>query len=254
MQNNIPIENKHFSDLNPIICGSEVCEKGHSFGPACRKYYIIHYVVSGKGEFSVNESVYPIKSGEAFLIKPGQMTIYEADKKDPWHYIWIGFDGKLAKQLENMDSPVFKINSYVFLEMLKAADYSSTKEEYLAGKLFTLFTELFERNKNENYIEIVKNYIQASYMNKLRIYDIAKMINLDRFYLARLFKAKTGHSPKEYIIEIRLKEATVLLKKGYSVTQASNMVGYEDIFTFSKAYKKKYGYPPSRVYENTGNG
>ena len=43
--------NRHFHDLNPLLCGWEKCESKHSFGPSAREYYLIHYVVSGSGVF-----------------------------------------------------------------------------------------------------------------------------------------------------------------------------------------------------------
>ena len=242
---NFAIENKGFYDLNPILLGHEICKSKHTFGPAIRKYFLIHYVVSGKGYFYANEKQYTINTGSCFLIKPNEITTYSADEKDPWRYIWVGFDGRLASRLLELKTPVFKLNSYIFNEMINIEQHTTAIEEFIAGKLFILFSEIFSETKNDNHVAVIKNYIQSNYMKKLTILEISKMVNLDRHYLTRLFKTKTGRTPKEYLTEIRLLEAIRLLKSGHSVTNTCYMVGYEDVFTFSKAFKKHVGHAPS---------
>ena len=50
----------------------------------------------------------------------------------------------------------------------------------------------------------------------------------------------------EYHLNVRLKKAKDLLVTGkYSVADVAELVGYNDIFAFSKAYKKYFGYSPS---------
>ena len=41
------LDNLHMADINPRICGVEACAPGHSFGPAVREYFLLHYVVRG---------------------------------------------------------------------------------------------------------------------------------------------------------------------------------------------------------------
>ena len=89
-------------------------------------------------------------------------------------------------------------------------------------------------------------------MHDTKISDIADMFNLNRMYLSRIFKEKTDMSIQEYLIYRRLHEAKKLLKKGYNVAETSQMVGYTDYFSFSKAFKKRYGTPPSK-YKNKTN-
>ena len=38
-------------DLTVINCGEERCASGHSYGPAVRKGYLFHYIISGSGVF-----------------------------------------------------------------------------------------------------------------------------------------------------------------------------------------------------------
>ena len=76
----------------------------HSYGPATRNHYLLHYVLSGTGALYADNSkghteTYHVKSGQGFIIFPGQITTYIADEKLPWEYTWIEFDGLRTKEV-----------------------------------------------------------------------------------------------------------------------------------------------------------
>lgn len=85
-----------FKDFHLCFCGFAECKPLHSYGPAARPNYILHYVMKGKGIYQVGETKYPLKEGQAFLIEPESLTFYQADKTDPWSYLWVGFGGTEA--------------------------------------------------------------------------------------------------------------------------------------------------------------
>lgn len=70
-----------------------------------------------------------------FLIRPYELTYYQADAEDPWHYIWIGFDGK--KSLSCWKPPAFRGDTCVFSFPRAAALF----EEIRAVPDKTPFTE-----------------------------------------------------------------------------------------------------------------
>ena len=242
---NIPIINKGFTGLNPVIIGEHKCDPGHSFGPAIRKYTLIHYVLSGKGTFTNPHGTYSLSKGEAFIINPGEVTRYIADACDPWHYMWIGFDGVQSTRFATLSS-VIKPPGRIFKEMLLALDYGDTAEEFLLGKIYELYAVMFSgNNEKEDYVLKIKNYVNTNYQDDCDISGIAKMLNLERHYLSRMFREKTGQTLKSYITEKRMEEAKKLLSEGNSVSQSALMSGYKDQFLFSKTFKKMYGIPPN---------
>ena len=86
-----------FSDLYLCYCGQSRCMPLHNYGPAVRPNYIIHYITEGKGCFYEGGNRYELEAGQGFLIVPGQQTFYQADKEEPWTYLWVGFDGRNAE-------------------------------------------------------------------------------------------------------------------------------------------------------------
>ena len=87
-----------FKDFHLCFCGFAECKPLHSYGPAARPNYILHYVMKGKGIYQVGETKYQLKEGQAFLIEPESLTFYQADKTDPWSYLWVGFGGTEAQR------------------------------------------------------------------------------------------------------------------------------------------------------------
>ena len=79
-------------------CGCSRTEPLHSFGPALKPHYLIHFVLSGKGIFKIDGEEYPLEGGCGFLIEPGQNGFYQSDEKEPWTYIWVGFAGMRAEE------------------------------------------------------------------------------------------------------------------------------------------------------------
>ena len=92
-------ERERERSVKVYYCGREDCEKGHFFGPAVRSHQLIHFVLKGKGIYRTEYGEYELKEGEAFSIRPGEVTYYRADLEEPWSYAWIAFDGDEAEAL-----------------------------------------------------------------------------------------------------------------------------------------------------------
>lgn len=236
------LTNRELTDLNPLSFGREECVPLHSFGPAIRKYTLIHYVEQGKGTLFKNEIAFPVHAGEAFIICPDEVTFYQADKDDPWTYRWIGFDGALSEKYRQLPT-VISVANETFPNIYDGQD--SMVEYFLAAQLFALTATLLSGIKHKNhYVRQVKNYINSHYMQEISVEEISRHLGLDRRYLVRLFKEKTGQTIQDYIISVRMDEACRLLSLGKSVSEAASLCGYSDVCNFSKMFKKRYGVSP----------
>ncbi len=270
MNKSLLVSNRNFSEINPVIAGWEECKKGHEFGPAIREYYLIHYVISGKGIFQRNNQTITLEKNSMFLIRPYEMTFYRADFEDPWHYIWVGFEGSLIEELLQFtglkDDASTLYAPYLrdlFLSVKSAEHLNKTTEIFLCGKIFEMFSILQEAHiqksdltrSSSRYVKYAQDYLKANYASPLRISTLAEMLGIDRRYLCRIFYRATGETPQEYLINIRLKKAAELLRTGqYTVGEVARSTGYEDIFNFSKMFKKRYGLSPSSYMQGKTKG
>jgi AraC family transcriptional regulator len=93
-----------------------------------------------------------------------------------------------------------------------------------------------------------KEYMDAYFNTHLDIASIAKESGISEYHFFRLFKTVFGESPYKYIIQKRLDFAEKILIAGNtSISEIAIESGFSDIHSFSKAFKKQYGIPPSAL-------
>ncbi len=178
------------------------------------------------------------------MILPGEIVTYTADDTHPWHYQWIAFDGTLSRKFNELPCVLPNFPGELMAEVCKLST-KGMSEYRAAALLFRLYAELFEKSKrNHHYVRRVQDHIRALYMKPLFVEDIAAEMNLDRRYLSRIFKEKTGQTIQDFLIAVRMEEARKLLLNGNSVEQTAALCGYEDVCNFSKMFKRRLGESP----------
>lgn len=234
--------------IDPIFCGHEDCEPNHAWGPGIRLYWLIHYVESGHGIFRIHGKEYVVGAGSFFVVPPNEEVMYEADESDPWKYIWVGFhcDGRMPVELEPvMHCPDAK---GIFRSMLDCEHLSGGSKAYLTSRIWDLFSLLLEStHPAEDAIDQALNYIHSKYMYPLSVENIATRVNLERSYFTTLFTSRVGISPGKYLQNYRMNIAADILAQGVSsVSTTALSVGYPDVYTFSKTFKRQYGVSPRK--------
>lgn len=238
-------ENKKYQDLNPVCLGREECVPGHSFGPAIRKNYLIHFCLRGKGVLYSPDGEYFVSKGQLFLIKPGEINIYTADSNDPWEYIWIEFSGTAAERLAKIKNPVIDCDETVFINMWEQRNRIEFREESIISNLFLLLPMLFESISGISIAKKIKSYIISNYMYDIKIEKLSAELGYSRQHISREFRSETGMTIRRFLIKTRLENAKKILRRGFSVSEAAYMCGYNDMFNFSKAFKNEFGLNPS---------
>lgn len=239
-------------DIIPLHAGYEICAPSHRFGPYQRKEYLIHYCLSGCGTLTDRYGVHRIGAGELFIIRPGEITVYEADALHPWHYVWIGFAGELAKGFST-DRSVYACPAEPFHRLCALVDEGDCSTDVYTAAIYELRYHLFSReHEKRNTLSKIQRYIRYHYMNDITVEAIGQMFGYERTHLYRLFQARYGLGVKAYIIQVRMENARRFLREGYSVSQTAQLSGYGDAFAFSKAYKKYYGCAPSAIFLEKG--
>lgn len=105
----------------------------------------------------------------------------------------------------------------------------------------------------ERRLERVARYLDAHYMRRAAVPELARMAGLSPSRFARAFTAAFGRAPIDYLIERRLDEAERLLRATrLSLREVALQVGFSDEFYFSRQFKKRRGRPPGACRRTEG--
>lgn len=96
-------------------------------------------------------------------------------------------------------------------------------------------------------VETVKRWIAKHYHEPAELSQLAGLVFLTPTYLSKLFKAETGMTITDYLIEIRINHAKLLLREACSlkVHEIGSKVGYPDPAYFNKLFKRMVGVTPN---------
>lgn len=262
--------NETFVDLGLYQFGWEQCKPSHLYGPAARNHYLFHYVISGTGILMADDSsgttqTYQVRSGQGFMLFPGQITTYIADEKLPWEYTWLEFDGLRVRELLgltglSLDAPIYRasskeLRSRMMDEMLYIAKHADESPFHLIGHLY-LFLDYMSRSVSsmtlgkggklqDFYMKEALSFIEQNFQNDITIEDIAAQCGLNRSYFGKIFRDALGKSPQEFLISYRMAKAAELLKlTKLSIGDIGNAVGYPNQLHFSRAFKNVYHISP----------
>lgn len=248
------------SPLTLFFCGHEKCDPSHSFGPAVRPHYLLHFILNGQGTYYEAGNEHKLKAGDGFLITPGKTTYYIADYKDPWEYCWIGFDGYEAKNIL-LNCGLTETNLIIhvatqeikdcFLKLNQIFDSNTGNTYTFISYLYQIFSYMLQNAKQNNpskidpYLDQALSYISNNYIYDIKINDLAQFIGIDRTYLYKIFKENKNVAPQQYLINYRLQAACSLLKETkLTVTEIAYSCGFKDAPSFNKHFKKRYYITP----------
>lgn len=96
---------------------------------------------------------------------------------------------------------------------------------------------------DENILAVL-DFINLNLFNELNVEQIAKQLFVSKYYLMRRFKAKTGYSIHQYILNKRLLAAKEYIKNGRALTQICFDCGFKDYSVFSRSFKTAFKQSP----------
>ncbi|MFD0698228.1 helix-turn-helix domain-containing protein [Paenibacillus sp. GCM10027628] len=266
------------ADISVLFSGEGKPIPLHQMGPAVHDYYLIHTVLSGEGVFEMRDRSYRCRSGDTFVIFPGELFSYIADADQPWHYAWVAFAGRaVGMTLSSMGvTPENAVISgsnprairHVYRQIrssFQQSDYPVLEDMEAGGWLRLLLSRLGQTNRHrvtdkrvaeseiERQVSQAVRYLELQYTQTVSIESLAHSIGYHRTYLCKMFKQYIGLSPMQYLLKIRMERAKQLLETSMTIDQVASSVGFNDALYFSKQFRKWNGVAPSAYRKQCAN-
>ena len=112
------------------------------------------------------------------------------------------------------------------------------------------FAREHDSHSNER-IEIIYKFLKDNYQRKIKIEEVAELVNMSVISLSRLIKQSTSKSFIEFLIEIRLGSATrQLIESNKNIAEICYDCGFNNISNFNRIFKKYRNCTPSEFRLN----
>lgn len=222
-------------------------------------YYTLQYITEGKVELFYNDNRYTLHPGTFWMGYPGPLIrFHSAFPGAFWNHRYIAFTGVLVQRWEGhglipripvetdgnpswareMDSIIeegFKLHGY--------AQYRAINR--LENILYSLAE--YQRSQepaNEWVNEIVRIILKQGYFPDYSA--AAEQMHISERTMRRRFHRLMGISIHEYLIQLRLQEASTLLwKTELSISEVAGKLGYRDVYFFSRQFKSRMRVTPT---------
>lgn len=92
----------------------------------------------------------------------------------------------------------------------------------------------------------IKKYIEQNYAQGITLAQVAQQFNISYTHLSKLFKMQFNMPFIDYLTNVRMQKAMNLLSSTpLNIQEVAARCGYDNVFHFSRAFKKRFGVAPS---------
>lgn len=247
-------------------------------------------VIDGSAVHTVNSEEYTVKKGDVFVVGNGTVHGYKnpdnfricnvmyrhsvmfaalPDIKASAGYQALfvlepsitkeqGFKSRLKLRHEN-----YKAVKSIIDNMIKEYESCSDCRKTMLTAQFAQLAAMLSRfyrfdgcESGQDIINIAKAvpYIENHFDKSISVAELARLSHYSERHFTRVFKKTYSCSPTEYIINLRINRACVLLKgSDLTISETAEKCGFDDVNYFSRLFKKRIGIPPLK-YRNCAHG
>ena len=241
-------------------------------------FHEIYYLVGGTRRYFIDDSIYTINKGDVVVILKGTIhrTSYNNEKSHEridckFRTEFLNADESLLRDFETAfaGSPVISLapaqrdHIMHILKSIRAEyenpdDMSDINARALIQCLMVFLIRLKRLQQSpaafdpdDSLMQQAAHYIRANYAAPLTLESIAAQVNTSPTYFSKKFKRSTGFGCREYLVNVRLQEATkMLLQTSLSITDIALKCGFNSSNYFGDVFRKANGVSPAEYRKN----
>lgn len=265
-----------FGGIDLYQIGELCCESGYEVLPHYQYCMEISYIVSGNGYFFVDDKRILVSEGDIFFNAVGPIHAITTATSNTLRYMYLGFmfNEYAAREFAEIDA-FFRSAPYFHAKDASQIlnPFNRNIDEFYSQKPFshTMIRNYLEEiivlsyralAANANHVErysppkssntvgytvySVIRYIESHLLELKSIKKMADEMGYSYTYLSHLFKDKTGMTLQRYINHKKVEKALEMIQYGgISIKDIAERLQYETIQSFSKAFSRIMGQPPS---------
>ncbi|CAM3595817.1 AraC family transcriptional regulator [Erysipelothrix urinaevulpis] len=151
---------------------------------------------------------------------------------------------KQATLMESHNQPYSR--SLMIAHLQEIIVYLLQNNAGVSDELFLTSANPVQTNFENETIDEINSFILRNMDKNLTVTDLCEHFSFSRSSLQLLFKKHLGLPPKEYINDLKMKEAQRLVSSNkYTLTEVAHRLGFSSIHYFSRKFKSHFGITPS---------
>ncbi len=245
------------------------------------EWYQVIFMIEGDARLSIEECTQTVVKDDVVILNQGTVHSFSTLGNPSATYMVVMFHPDMIR---SMGMSLFE-SKYImaFLNDLSSKSYSLRNDLKTHGKLLNILNGMLEeyQEQDSGYELVIKGYIyqllallmrcgffsegyhndaelqkldklfryiEAHFREKIDMKQAADYLNLSYSYFSKYFKLTTGKTFKGYLDFVRISEAErLLMNEGYNVTEAAYEVGFSDVSSFNRVFKRVKQYSPKEV-------
>ncbi|MEJ2618038.1 MAG: AraC family transcriptional regulator [Ignavibacteriaceae bacterium] len=232
--------------------------------------YSVKYQISGTENYEIDNKRFVLSSNNYLVVNNNQKVICDSASSRKAISIFIDpatlydvFTNCISVHEDLLENPVSDLGKLFSSTDIDTKSFGIDFFYDISKALILSQKENIKQINNINCVKIstkkelynrmvaAKEYIIENWNNMITIDSIAKEVFMSPYHFHRIFSSTFKTTPLKFHTDVKMKRIKELLQPGgYSISDIAAMSGYSDIFSFSKAFKKYFGFAPSELYKN----
>ena len=261
---------KSFGNVRLFQIGDMVCNHQKHIPTHKQICFEITCVLDGEIISSSNNVAFRLKKNMIHFSLPNEQHELYASTQQGARFFFLGFDVLsnhiLYDALENFikhretiqrvianNHAIFDAITKCLQEISAFNNYSSLLIESYLNEIIVLMVKSLDNSQTEKYrikdkellFSNIISYIDANILDITSVHDICSHFSFSESYLSHIFTSQLGISLFHYYNNVRFDKALKMLNEGSNVTEVAEKLNYTSIYTFSRAFRNKFGVSPT---------